>query len=236
MDTCFEQIVRHRLDELQLKPITAASKFGLPRHSIRDVLVGRTPSLKRAKEICQALGLEFHIGSPSQPSPKENFLPSNFTIATPETMPHCKVEVVGMAACGQDGWASLGQNDMTATLPDRSMSDRSFAVIAAGESMQPFGIFAGSVCYCDPEVPIDIGHFVFVERRLDDDKTAMTIKRVTMIGSGGDLELHGFLPPTEKAGALGNAAASQDGYNEVVSAKNIIRAAPVCWINTNPAL
>ena len=39
-----------------------ALRAGLPRDAIRRVLKGHDPSLTRAAEICEALGLELHIG------------------------------------------------------------------------------------------------------------------------------------------------------------------------------
>lgn len=45
-------------------PITVALAANLPREAIRSVLEGHQPSLERAANICEALGLEFYIGPP----------------------------------------------------------------------------------------------------------------------------------------------------------------------------
>ena len=48
--------------------ISAAVAAGLPRESIRSVLKGHLPSIERAGQICDALGLEFYVGPP-RPAP-----------------------------------------------------------------------------------------------------------------------------------------------------------------------
>ena len=57
----FKAMVRQRLDALGTSAITAAEAAGLPRDAIRYVLRGHQPSLDRAAEICEALGLELLI-------------------------------------------------------------------------------------------------------------------------------------------------------------------------------
>ena len=43
---------------------SAAGRANIPARSLQNVLDGKIPSVKRAEEICQALGLEFYIGPP----------------------------------------------------------------------------------------------------------------------------------------------------------------------------
>ncbi len=64
----FADIVVEYLNRERTSPISAALKAGLNRDAIRSVLRGRTPSVDRAAEICDALGLEFYIGPP-RPAP-----------------------------------------------------------------------------------------------------------------------------------------------------------------------
>ena len=54
--------MENRLDELGVTAISVASNKGLKRDAIRSVFRKRTPSITRAEEICDALGLEFYIG------------------------------------------------------------------------------------------------------------------------------------------------------------------------------
>lgn len=62
MKESFADIVRRELKERQTTAIKEARRAGLGRDSIRSVLRGRLPSVDRAAEICDALGLEFYIG------------------------------------------------------------------------------------------------------------------------------------------------------------------------------
>ena len=60
----FGEIVAERLRQTDAKPISVALEAGLNRDAIRSVLRGRSPSVERAAEICDALGLEFYVGPP----------------------------------------------------------------------------------------------------------------------------------------------------------------------------
>ena len=65
----FERIVRARLDETGESAIGLARRSGLPRDAIRSVLRGHPPSLVRAKQICDAIGLRLSIGLPQDVRP-----------------------------------------------------------------------------------------------------------------------------------------------------------------------
>lgn len=60
----FRTIVEKQLTRRGTSAIRAALGAGLTRDAIRSVLRGRSPSVDRAAEICEALGLEFYIGPP----------------------------------------------------------------------------------------------------------------------------------------------------------------------------
>ena len=60
----FRTIVEKQLTRRGTSAIRAALGAGLTRDAIRSVLRGRTPSVDRAAEICDALDLEFYIGPP----------------------------------------------------------------------------------------------------------------------------------------------------------------------------
>ena len=65
----FERIVRARLEETGESAIGLARRSGLPRDAIRSVLRGHPPSLLRAKQICDAIGLRLSIGLPQDVRP-----------------------------------------------------------------------------------------------------------------------------------------------------------------------
>ena len=74
--------MREALTARSLRQI--AENAGLPRRSVQSVLDGHVPSLNRAEEICNALGLEFYIGPPvprsddaKQTEPDSEFLGEN---------------------------------------------------------------------------------------------------------------------------------------------------------------
>ena len=60
----FRTIVEQQLTRRGTSAIRAALGAGLTRDAIRSVLRGRSPSVDRAAEICDALDLEFYIGPP----------------------------------------------------------------------------------------------------------------------------------------------------------------------------
>ncbi len=68
----FRTIVEKQLGRRGTSAIQAALGAGLTRDAIRSVLRGRSPSVDRAAEICEALDLEFYIGPPrSDPASTE---------------------------------------------------------------------------------------------------------------------------------------------------------------------
>lgn len=61
----FSELIKERLGELHLNAFSAENAAGLPPDAIRNVLRSEKqagPTLARAKEICDALGLEITIG------------------------------------------------------------------------------------------------------------------------------------------------------------------------------
>ena len=58
--------IRKALDERRTNPSSVARTAGLPQRALYNVLHGHVPSLDRAAEICEALGLELHVGLPPE--------------------------------------------------------------------------------------------------------------------------------------------------------------------------
>ena len=81
----FVNKVRSQLQAQNASVRSAARRSGIPVRSLHSILNdGRVPSIKRAEEICAALGLEFYIGLPrtgsdatSQAAPDERNLTGN---------------------------------------------------------------------------------------------------------------------------------------------------------------
>lgn len=74
LDT-FADFVRARLKESGETPAAAALRAGLPRDAIRSVLRGHPPSLPRAAEICEALGVEIAIRPPRPAGGRKSSIP-----------------------------------------------------------------------------------------------------------------------------------------------------------------
>ena len=83
--------------------------------------------------------------------------PAKNTPATLQPIP-----VVGLAACGVEGWNQMMPITVSATLP---LAKNMMAVIAAGECMVPAGIGPGQICYCDPDQQPLAGDAVYVVRK-----------------------------------------------------------------------
>lgn len=69
----FASLVQARIQELGLKNINQAEdRFGFSRGYLRGVVRDdqkrATPSIEKAQVICEAMGLEFYIGPPREPS------------------------------------------------------------------------------------------------------------------------------------------------------------------------
>ena len=63
----FVSLVEKRLAARGQSAIVAAREAGLNRDAIRSVLRGRSPSIERVAEICDALGLEMHFAERNAP-------------------------------------------------------------------------------------------------------------------------------------------------------------------------
>ncbi len=62
------EVIRQELERRQITPFRAAVDAGMPENAIRYVLEGRDTKAGRLVEICEALGLEFYVGPPREPS------------------------------------------------------------------------------------------------------------------------------------------------------------------------
>lgn len=117
------KIILDRLEELQLGTVAAATKFGLPRDSLRWIKRNNdhSPRFDRAVEICQALGLKLTITSPdgdqydSQPMQYRSGLLENVIIAVESYLsqhkltlnPYAKADLVSKLYIAHYGLASV---------------------------------------------------------------------------------------------------------------------------------
>ena len=64
MPKTFIDHIREKLAADGLSARAAARNAGMPERSVQGVMEGHSPSLERARQICEALGLELYIGPP----------------------------------------------------------------------------------------------------------------------------------------------------------------------------
>ena len=79
-ENAFADVITQRLKALNTNAFAVETRAGLPPDAIRNVIRSRKkdgPSLSRAKEICDALGLEFYFGPPRATGPVETVILGN---------------------------------------------------------------------------------------------------------------------------------------------------------------
>ena len=79
-ENAFADVITQRLKALNTNAFAVETRAGLPPDAIRNVIRSRKkdgPSLSRAKEICDALGLEFYVGPPRPTGPVETVILGN---------------------------------------------------------------------------------------------------------------------------------------------------------------
>jgi len=79
-EIAFADVITQRLKALNTNAFAVETRAGLPPDAIRNVIRSRKkdgPSLSRAKEICDALGLEFYFGPPRATGPVETVILGN---------------------------------------------------------------------------------------------------------------------------------------------------------------
>lgn len=79
-ENAFADVITQRLKALNTNAFAVETRAGLPPDAIRNVIRSRKkdgPSLSRAKEICDALGLEFYFGPPRATGPVATIILGN---------------------------------------------------------------------------------------------------------------------------------------------------------------
>jgi len=188
-------------DVSSVRPGPAEAFLGVTRNKWRSWAKGQVPTTEDMGRIAKILGLSldwliFGEGEPYAAAPRPAQPPPVASAPHPDSAVHIArpLPMVGLASCGINGWAQV--DNYAATAQPITLGPRAVAVVAAGESMVPAGIFSGMICYADPDQPAGVGDAVYVARA---DRSG-TIK--LFLGRGardGYIRLKGWLPP-DKAG------------------------------------
>ncbi|MBO4168912.1 helix-turn-helix transcriptional regulator [Luteovulum azotoformans] len=136
----FHEIVQSRLDELGENPFSMAAKSGVSYDKFRNVLRNDArradPKVETAREICNALGLEFYIGAPRDTAPVHRVDLDGTDFAP---IPVHRVELA--AGCGAENHTEdlVGHLAFRRSWLQRIGVSASSAVLAraAGDSMAP---------------------------------------------------------------------------------------------------
>lgn len=202
-----------------------ARMVGIPATTMKNYYGKSMPSLDRAAKIATAFGksLDWLYGLDDG--------------AIIESADISAAPVIGLAACGSDGWAHLANSHFNAEVPHQITNDPdAFAVISTGSSMQPFGIYEGYLCWCSPAMALKVGHIVCVERRNQTTGEVMlTIKKLGVIGHGA-YEIIGYEPAIETPSDATHAIETQKVFWETVPENEIERISVVTHILTTPTI
>ncbi len=140
---------------------------GLKKWALRGILDPdrkQSPSLQKAEEICEAIGLDFYIDPPRAAS-----IVKAAMFSQTETLPNH-----GLAKGGMTGWFN-DRDDGELPAPDGLSDPDAFYVRAQGYSMDPEGITSGAFCLVSPGREVQIGDRAYIENEQD----KVSIKRLT---------------------------------------------------------
>ena len=177
--------MREALSKRNASVRSVALAAGLPVRSVQSVLDGHVPSVNRAKEICNALGLEFYVGpardrDPSRepapgvepPPPAASTLP-DLSVFSPEV----EMSVRGWAKCSLVGYLEDEKEFIDHPAPVHLPDEHAFYAMALGPSMVPEGIDNGDYCLVSPAAPLQAGWRVWLKNR----QQQVTIKRLVTV-------------------------------------------------------
>lgn len=227
-DTGFHERVKQLLDSSQKfkNQSDLARNIEVTQSTLNHVFKGGEPGLLMIRKLARA----FDVSTDMLVFGVEN------ENSEPRPLTTCRLApITGLASCGEDGWSRLESTQFQAELPKSIEDDKdAFAVISRGESMQPFGIYEGYLCFCSPALEPKIGDIVCVERMGDDDEISLTIKKLGLIGHGA-VEIIGYLPLKENPSSGLHSKQFQELFWETVPMKDIERLSVVTHIHTRPS-
>lgn len=201
-----------------------AEKAGIPLRSMNEYLGGVKLPLNRAIAIAGAAEVSLHwlaIGEGVAQTPERIFKFIEDTGGeAARKAPQQTVPVIGMAACGIQGWFNRDPLTVRAAWPGGVTDPDAFGVMAVGLSLRPAGIEPGFLCLCAPSASLDTGDLVFVER----SDGHVSLKRYDGQGSKGKdwIRLAGWLNP--------DSAGRQAPYIDESDLTYIKRLAPVIYV------
>ena len=191
--------VRERRTALKLsQPQLAKTVGGITYQAIQQLEAGG--GTKHLVPIARALGVTaewLQDGSGPLPSLKSPSLTPARAAPAPSALGNDRLQVLGMAECGPDGWSLWNGDviDMIARPANLAGVPGAYAVYVVGASMEP-RYHPGELVHIHPGKPLTVGAYVLVQRRPknDGDPPLAAIKRLAR-RTGSKIVLEQFNPP-----------------------------------------
>ncbi len=153
------EFIENRIKINGTNPRALSLAAGLTHCAVHELISGKTksPSFKNMNLILEALNCRLEIITPENDSialsaPKKQITPSR------------NVELRGLTPCGGGEWFEFDHGRIQAKCPPDLEDPDAFAVITKGESLQPFGIWPGFLCFCSPNTKPNPGDICMIER------------------------------------------------------------------------
>jgi phage repressor protein C with HTH and peptisase S24 domain len=184
--------VRERRMQLKLsQPQLAKQVGGITYQAIQQLEAGG--GTKHLVPIAKALGVTAEwLQDGNGPAPSSR---SSIRAAAPA--PNDRMQVLGMAECGPDGWSLWNGDviDMIARPASLAGVPNAYAVYVVGVSMEP-RYHPGELVHIHPGKPLTVGAYVLVQCRPknDGDPPLAVIKRLAR-RTGSKIVLEQFNPP-----------------------------------------
>jgi phage repressor protein C with HTH and peptisase S24 domain len=184
--------VRERRIQLKLsQPQLAKQVGGITYQAIQQLEAGG--GTKHLVPIAKALGVTAEwLQDGGGPAPS-----SRSSLRAPAPMANDRMQVLGMAECGPDGWSLWNGDviDMVARPANLAGVPGAYAVYVVGASMEP-RYHPGELVHIHPGKPLTVGAYVLVQRRPknDGDPPLAVIKRLAR-RTGSKIVLEQFNPP-----------------------------------------
>ncbi|EJF91652.1 LexA family transcriptional regulator [Bartonella tamiae] len=193
-----KNIIKTRLNELEISPIEAAIKVGLERGYIRDYLEDRKKTFRQDKLPLLAKALELNVsdllvgGLNKLPQSNARIIGS---VDFDQTK---KIPVYGQAVGGIDGEFVLNGNRLYDILcpPQLQAVAGSYGVVVSGDSMSP-RYFDGEVVYVDPTRRTKKGDFVVAQVMIDENSPPHAFVKRFCKHNANELVLEQFNPQKE---------------------------------------
>ena len=212
----FRALIEKVLRARGVSAIRAARSANLNRDAIRSVLRGRSPSFERTAQICDALGLELHIGLPrdvigsdegfpehpgrDRPDSTDAERPEEPISADDEPPPvpltrftsQMLLPVRDFDTCSSRGHLSQAREAEPAPAPVDLPDSHASYVRVPGDSMVPAGIWPGDYCLVSPSAKLATNQRVWLRNR-DGQETIKWLVRLPR----SCYELVSWQPPGE---------------------------------------